>query len=687
MQPFASDKIRNVALVGHKNAGKTTLAEALLYLAGAIPRRGRIEDGTTTCDWRLDEQQRGATLSLSLAPLAWRSHKINLLDTPGSAGFEGEVQAALEVADLAVFVVDAMAGVEVQTEATWHRAVELGIPQMVFVNKLDREHASFERTVDDLRAHFGAGIAPIEWPIISEGSLHGVVDLLREEALTYQDGVATAGPLPNDLVGPQHAVHDQLVEGIVVGDDTLLERYLDGQVPSLSELEATLATGVVTARVFPVVCGSALHCIGVDRLADFICEIGPSPLARPVRVRAGDTEIDVTPVATSKTLAHVFKTISDPYVGRISLFKVDTGTIHPDDHLVNSRTGADERLHGLTTVRGREHEATGAVPAGDLAAVSKLSDTATGDTLASPGSPVHVLHHPLPPPVYAVAVVAANASDEGKLAEALHRLIEEDPTLQVTRDDETHQTLLSGAGETHLTVALERIQQRFGISITTEAVRVPYRETVSTTATAEGRYKKQTGGHGQFGVVTLRVEPRPAGTGFEFLDEIVGGAIPRSFITAVQRGVEEAMADGGVLGYPVVDVAVACVDGRHHPVDSSEMSFKMAARLAFRQAQAEADPVLLEPISQLHIVVPSSLQGDVLSDLSARRGRVQHTEPLGQHDQVIEALVPRVEAQRYAIDLRALTGGRGTFHLRHDRYEVVPAPLLAELRRNEAEVG
>jgi elongation factor G len=471
----------------------------------------------------------------------------------------------------------------------------------------------------------------------------------------------------------------------VVGDDELLERYLDGHVPTLAQLEATLASGVLRATVFPVVCGSALSGIGVERLADFLCEIGPSPLARPVRVRAGDTQVEVEPAAGGETLAHVFKTISDPYVGRISLLKVDSGTIHPDDHLVNSRTGGNARMHGLTTLRGRAHEAAGTVPAGDLAAAAKLADTATGDTLATPGSPVHVLHHPLPEPVYAVAVVAASAADEDRLAGALHRLLEEDPTLQVTRDDETHQTLLAGAGETHLAVALDRIQQRFGVSIATEEVRVPYRETVSATATAEGRYKKQTGGHGQFGVVTLRIEPRPPGTGFEFIDEIIGGAIPRPFIAAVQRGVEEAMAEGGLLGYPVVDVAVACVDGHHHRVDSSEMSFKLAARLAFRQAQAAAEPVLLEPISKLHIVVPSSMQGDVLSDLGARRGQVQNTAPLDAHHHLIEAMMPRVEAQRYAIGLRTVSGGRGTFHLEHDHYDVMPAQALAQLRRAETE--
>lgn len=680
MQPFPSQMIRNVALVGHQGAGKTTLAEALLHVSGTISRRGRVEDGSTTCDWSPEEQKRHTTLSLALAPLVWQQHKINLIDTPGYAEFGGEVDAALGVADLAVFVVSAVEGPEIGTVSIWERAAQIGIPRMIFVNKLDRDRASFEDCVESLRSAFGPGIAPIELPLSTEGPGLTIVDLLRDEAFTYTDGKAVPCSIPEAEALHEHEVHDQLVEGIVVGDDEVLERYLDGIAPTFEQLEGTLAKGVLAASVFPVVCGSAFEEIGVDRLADFICELGPSPLDRPrTRIRAGEDVLEIPPQPDSEPLAHVFKTISDPYVGRISLLKVDAGSLRMDDHLINSRTGDEERLHGLVTVRGREHEPADQVSMGDIAAVTKLASTSTGDTLASKGKPVEVIHTPPLEPVYAAAVVPTSQADDDKLATALHRIVEEDPSLRVTTDPETRQTLLEGAGETHVAVAVERMARRFGVEVTIEPVRVPYHETVTTNASAEGRYKKQTGGHGQFAVVTLRIEPLEAGAGFRFVDEVVGGAIPRQFISSVQRGVEEAMAEGGVLGYPVVDVLVAVTDGKHHPVDSSEMAFRAAARLAFRTAEQAAAPVLLEPVSRLTVTVPVDLQGDVLGDLNARRGRVVSTNSSASGSCELAAVVPRAELQRYATELRSITGGRGAFTATHDRYDVVPANIASRL--------
>ncbi len=585
MRSFTPDAIRNVALVGHSGTGKTTLVEALLAEAGAVPRPGRVEDGTTTCDFEPEEQRRGISLALALAPIEWKGHKVNLLDTPGSPDFHGEAEAALRVADLAVFVVSAVDGVQSGTRRLWRYAAAVGIPRLIFVNKLDRDRSSFDATLADLRDGFGAGVAPLELPIGDGDAFHGVADLLSDTAHLYDGGARTSGPIPEEMVDTEHEIHDNLVEGIVVADDDQLERYLGGEIPSIDELERTLARGVDDATVFPVVCGSATERIGIDRLADFLCEIGPSPLDRPpVEVVAGDGIASVAPDPDGPPLAVVFHTTADPFVGQVAMFRVLSGRVRPDDHLVNPRTGTDERLHGLFTLRGKEHLEVTEVLAGDIAAVAKLSATATGDTLAPKGTPVTVPVVDATDPVHWVAVAATDAADEDKLATALHRLVEDDSTLVVRRDDEVHQTQLGGQGDLHVAVALERLARRYGVTVATDDVHIPYRETITATGSAEGRLKKQSGGHGQYAVVTLIVEPLGRGEGFEFVDEIVGGSIPRQYVPAVEKGVAETMADGGALGLPVVDIRVRCVDGRHHPVDSSEMAFKGAARLALRDA-------------------------------------------------------------------------------------------------------
>jgi elongation factor G len=676
MRSFATEAIRNVALVGHGATGKTTLAEALLVEAGAIPRAGRVEDGTTACDFEPEEQRHRVSLGMALAPFEWKGHKINLLDTPGSPDFLGEASVAMRMADLAVFVVSAVDGVQPGTRRLWREAAALGLPRMVFVNKLDRDRSSFDGTLTELRDVLGAGVAPLELPIGAEGAFHGVADLLSETAHLYDDGERTSGPIPAEMLDTEHAIHDNLVEGIVVGDDEQLERYLAGDPPSVEELEHTLARGVDDATVFPVVCGSATERIGIDRLADFICEIGPSPLDRPgVRVEAGGTTTTVAPDPSGPTLVQVFRTATDPFVGQVAVFRVLSGTVRPDDHLVNPRSGTDERLHGLFTLRGKEHIEVPEVPAGDIAAVAKLAGTVTGDTLAPKGTPVTVAPAPVPDPVHWIAVAATDAADEDKLATALHRLVEDDPALVIRRDDEVHQTQLGGQGELHLSVALERLSRKYGVAVTTGDVLVPYRETIAGTGAAEGKLKKQSGGHGQFAVVSIVVEPRERGEGLEFVDEVVGGAIPRQYIPAVEKGVVETMAEGGALGLPVVDIRVRCVDGKHHPVDSSEMAFKGAARIALREALAEAGPVALEPIARLFVTVPNELQGEVLGDLSTRRGRVQGTIPGADGETVIDAVVPVGELNRYAIDLRALTGGAGRFATEPAGYDVLPSHL------------
>ncbi len=672
----STDRIRNVVLVGHNGTGKTSLAEALLYRAGVINRLGSVDDGSTVCDHDPEEQERNQSLSLTLASFDWKDHRINLIDTPGYADFAGEAYLGLHVAELAVFVIDAVAGVQPQDTVLWRYAEKLGKPRMVFINKLDKEQASFDRTLDELRDRFGAGIAPIELPIGEEAAFHGVADLFTDKAYVYDSGKAQEVEIPEDLEAREHEVHDNLVEGIVVADDDLLERYLEGDVPGAAELEKTMAVGVADASVFPVVCGSATGPIAVDRLASFIVEIGPSPLRRKtLTVTAAGSEVDVDLTGDGDPLVQVFKTIADPYVGQISLFRVLSGRVNPEQALTNQRSGSDEKLSKIAVMVGKESDIVDYLPMGDLGAVAKLNDTGTGDTLSVKSQPVKAPAITRPTPVLATAIKAKTQADTDKLANALRRIQQEDPVLIVDRNAETKQTLLRGMGETHLTITLQRLSRKFGVEVETEAVRVPYRETVSRPAQAEGKYKKQSGGHGQFGVAMLKVEPTQRGEGFEFVDEIKGGSIPRQFIPAVQQGITETMADGGVVGFPVVDVRVRCYDGKYHSVDSSEMSFKMAGRLGFKAAMEDAGPIILEPISRIEVSVPASYQGDVMGDLSSRRGQVQGTDAASGGRQMITALVPTSEIISYAMDLRSLTQGWGTFTAEHDHYQELPNHL------------
>jgi elongation factor G len=663
VKTFPSAKIRNVALVGHGGAGKTTLSEAILHMAGVTQRMGRVEDGTTVSDFDPEEHKRGISVGLSVLPFEYEGHKINLLDCPGYADFVGDVAAALRVADLALFVISAVDGVEVQAEISWKMAEAAGMPRAIFVNKLDRDRASFQRTMDELKAKFGAGVAPLQLPIGEESSLSGVVDLLSDTAYNYDgaDRTGTAGEVPESLADQEHDVHDALVEGIVVGDDDLMERYLGDEKIEYSELAGALAKGIASGSVFPVLCGSATRLVGVDRLAHFLVEEAPAPAVE----------------ASGPPATFVFKTIADPYVGRVNVFKVHSGSVRPDAVLTNGRTMTDERLHQLFTLRGKDQEPAAEVPAGDIAAVAKLTDVSTGDVLAQRGADVSVEPFDPPQPVLPTAIRPKSKADEDKLANALHKLQEEDTVIRIERNSETHQTLLWGMGETHLSIALEKLARKYGVEVEQEEVKVAYRETVSSKAEAEGKYKKQTGGHGQFGVAFLRVEPLERGAGFEFSDAIVGGAIPRQFIPAVERGIADTIVNGGALGFPVVDVKVTCYDGKYHPVDSSEMSFKMAGSLGFKEAAQKARPILLEPISELVIIVPEAYQGDVMGDLNSKRGRIQGTAAIGNGEQEITALVPTSEVLRYAIDLRSITGGRGRFVATHSHYDPAP-PHLAD---------
>ena len=679
-----SSAIHKVALIGHQGVGKTTLAEALLASAGAIPRKGSVAAGTAVCDFEPEELKRHMSVSLAVAPFELGGHRIHLIDTPGFADFIGEVEVALAVCDFAVVVVSAVEGVEVQTEVAWRRAERLGLPRFIFVNKLDHERADFERTLEQLRSTFGSGVAPLELPIGREADFRGVADLLADEAILYSAGVRSTAPIPDEMAELEHRVRDNLVEGIVVADDALMERYLDGDTPGVAELEATLAVGIATSQVFPVLCGSAERDIAIDRLASFICEVGGHHSAH---ARAGDQDVEIALAADGEPLARVFKTVVDPFIGHISLLEVLSGTLRPDAVLVNSRTRTEERLHVLQAMCGKSATPLTEATAGDIVAVPKLTDLRIGDTLAPKHSPVVLEPIPLSPPMLSVAIRSKGTGDEDKLMNGLHRLQEEDPSLQVRRVDETHQTVVSGMGETHLAVTAERLARKFNVEIVTEEVTTPYRETITAPAEAEGRHKKQTGGHGQFGVAHLRIEPLERGAGLEFVDQIVGGAIPRQFIPAVEKGVRRAMGQGGAFGFPVVDVRVICDDGKFHPVDSSEASFEAAGALAFTEALRLAEPLPLEPVSRLEVTVPAHNLGDVLGDINARRARVLSTETNDHGEPVITALVPTSELARYAVDLRALSGGLGRFTAEHDHYDLLPGHLVEKLSRNKVLVS
>ncbi|MFI5044104.1 MAG: elongation factor G [Acidimicrobiales bacterium] len=674
MAQVPTEKIRNVALVGHVGSGKTTLLEALLVDAGELARAGRVEDGNTVSDHEPEERAHGMSMFSSVVGFNHGEHRLNVIDTPGYLDFEGEARTALEVADLAVFVVGVTDGVGVQTRTLWDIATRRGLPRLVFLNKLDADRADFDTAYAEVVEAFGEGVTLLQLPIGQGSGVHGIAELETEQAFEYDKaGHSHTEEIPADLADREHAAHDELVESVVMADDDLLEHYLDGEEPTVAALTTTLAHGVADATVFPVLCGSALTGIGVDRLAELICQIGPSPADRPAQtVIAGGVDIEVAPDPGGDPLAFVFKTISDEYVGQVSVVRVLSGTLHANASLVNTTSGTSERLHGILALHGQRQEPLTEAVAGDIVAVPKLSRTRTGDLLAPKDTPVSRAPLDLPEAAYARAVTGRSRSDEDKLGTALQRLCDEDPTLSVERVAATHQTLLRGVGPTQIDVALERIARRFHVEVDTEDERAAYLETITSVSEAEGRYKKQTGGHGQFGVVTLRVEPLDRGGGFEFVDKIVGGAIPRQYIPAVEKGVREMMDDGGVFGLPIVDVRVTCLDGKAHSVDSSEMSFKQAARLAFRAALDQGSPVVLEPMSEVEIDVPSTCQGDVLGDLNGRRGRVHRTESLGTDRHRIVATVPTAELLGYVVDLRSLTAGRGSFHATHATYDVAP---------------
>lgn len=682
MDVATTPRTLTVALLGASGSGKTTLAEALLHRAGVLTRPGSIAEGSTVSDHEPEEIARGISLSLGVLPFGWTAdgveHDVTLLDTPGSLDFAGAVDSALSVADLALIVVSAVEGVQAGTRLAWRAAGAAGVPRMFVVTKEDKQRADFHHTLDDLREAFGEHLVPLELPLGEEEAFHAIADVLTEEGLEYgADGHHHAVAVPAEAADEEHRLHEEVTEEIVAHDDDQLERYLSGDVPSTPELERTLAAEVRTGEAVPVLVASGQTGVGVDRLADLMCELAPTLAERAARVLGGEVEVEVEADPAGPLLVQAFRTVADPFVGQVTLLRVLSGTLRPGDKLLNTATHTEERIPGLFRLRGKEHLAVEAVPAGQVVACAKLVATPAGSLLAVRGGPgAGLVARPLPerPGVYALTLAPVTQSDDDRLSGALARLVAEDRTLTVDRHGD--KTVLRGLGDTHLAVAIDRLARLFTVHVTTAPVPVDYRETIARPAAAEGKIKKQSGGHGQYAVVNLKVSPLPRGAGFEFVDSVVGGAIPRNYMAAVHKGAQEAMEHGGPHGYPLVDLRVEVVDGKSHTVDSSDMAFRTATALGVREALTAGGSVVLEPIHRVFVTVPTSVQGDVMSDLSTRRGRINDTVSLDDGLVRIEASVPEAELGRYVLDLRSITGGRAMLSMQPDRFEPCPDHLV-----------
>jgi elongation factor G len=675
----AADRIRNVALIGHRGSGKTSLHEALLFEAGATNRLGSVEEGTTVSDHEADEKRRGHSINACVTCFEHDEREINLIDTPGDPSFVADAAAALRAADSCVVVVNAVNGVEVNTERLWRRADEEGLARLVFVNMLDRERADFFAALDSLKAAFGQHVVATEIPIGSEGEVRGVVDLIDMEAFVYagaERGGAERGPIPDELRPQAEEYREKLMDEVAENSDELMERYLDGEEIAHEEIVTALKRGVTEGHLFPVTCGVATRNLGTDRLLDALVEDLPSPRMRgALTALDGDGEaVEVEPDDSGPLLAYVFKTTADPFTGRVNLFRVYSGTIRSDSQAVNVTRNQKERIGQLGQPLGKDLKPVAELGAGDIGAIAKLKETRAGDVLGDGARQLAVRPLALPAPVMAFSYEPRTKGDEDKAATAVRRLSEEDPTLDVHRDPQTGEQIIAGLTQVHVEVLVERMRERFGAEIELHPPRVPYQEAIRHSAAAHARYKKQTGGKGQFADCAIEIEPGEDGSGLEFIDKIKGAAIPGSFIPAVEKGVVEAMAHGTVAGYPVKDVRVRLVDGKHHDTDSSELAFKLAGAMAFKEAMAEADAVLLEPIVKLTINCPDEVVGDVIGDLNARRGRPLGMEAKGTSTEV-KAEVPMAEVLDFAPDLRSISGGRAEFTLEFERYEEVPGHL------------
>jgi len=681
MKVYDAASLRNVALVGHSGSGKTQLVSALLFDAGAVNRLGKVDDGTTVTDYDEEAIARKHTLAAGVAYAEWNKTKINFIDTPGMANFLSDARAGLRVADAALVVVDAVAGVEVSTEKVWDVCNELVLPRIVVLNRFDRERASLDRSLESLRSVFGRTVIPIQLPIGEEKHFTGVVDLVTMKAQVFANdgsGKPVDGAIPGGMLETANAAREALIEMVAEADDALMEKFFDAGTLSQEDLTAGLKRGIAAAKIFPLVLTSATTNIAIAPLLDTIVAYVPSPAERALKARtaAGD-EIEIPAVDGGPVSAFVWKTVADPFAGRITLFRVLSGTLKSDATVHNVSKDTAERLGHLIVVQGKTQTNVPEIKAGDIGAVAKLKETQTSDVIGDKGTaPVPPIK--FPEPVISYAIEPKSRGDEEKISTALHRLQEEDPTINYTRDAQTKELLLAGQGQSHIEVTVAKLKRRFGVEVTLKLPRIPYRETIKAAVEAHGRHKKQTGGHGQFGDCKVRFEPLPAGSDFEFVNDIFGGSIPRQFVPAIEKGIQDSRMRGFLAGYPMVDFRASVFDGSFHPVDSSEMSFKMAGSLAFKDGMSRARPTLLEPVMNVEVYAPSDYAGDLMGDLNSRRGRIGGMDTRGAST-IIRAKVPMSEMLTYEQHLTSATGGRGSYHMEFDHYEEVPSHLHAKI--------
>jgi len=673
---YEGSDVRNVALIGHGHSGKTSLAAGFLYTAGATSRLTRVDEGNTLTDFDDDEIQRKITISTALAYAEWAKKKINLIDTPGFNIFINDTKASMIAADAALVLVDGVAGVEVQTEKVWSFADEFQLPRAIVINKLDRERSSFDRALASVQEFFGRQAVPVHLPMGAEKDFKGVVDLVRMKAYTYAndgDGKGKEGDIPADLADAAQKAHEALVEMVAEGNDALLEEFFDkGTLPVEHILEG-LHQAIRDRRIYPVLCASALHNVASDQVMNFIVENFPAPTERqPLPGKLNGNDVQRAIKDSEPVSAFVFKTVADPFAGRVTYFKVISGVVKNDGNLVNSRNGGAERLAHIGALAGKTIQPVTDLKAGDIGAVAKLKDTLTGDTLCDKASMISYPPVQLPEPSIAFAISAKSRQDEDRLSNAVQRILEEDQSLRFYRDPQTKEFLLAGSGQQHVEVIVSRLKKRYGVDVELHAPKIPYRETIRGKADVQGRHKKQTGGHGQFGDCWIRMEPLPRGAKFEFSNEIFGGSIPRQYIPAVEKGIVEAAANGFLAGFPMVDFKVTVYDGSYHDVDSSEMAFKLAARKAFKAAMQQAKPALLEPIMNVEVQAPVEYAGDLMGDLNGRRGRIQGMDTKGG-TQIIRAQVPMAEMLTYQNDLISMTQGRASYSMEFDHYDYVPS--------------
>ena len=683
MSEHQVEHLRNVVLLGHGGSGKTSLSEAMLYNAGVISRLGRVEDKNTVSDYDEEEQRRGFSVNCSILPCEWNGNKLNILDVPGYTDFVGEVKATIHAVDGAVVLVCAASGVEVGTEIQWNFLEEGSTPRLVFINKLDRDNANFESVLEELHAKFDKTFIPIHWPIGSQESFQGIIDLIEMKAYLGKEG--TEGDIPAQIQEQVTEAHIEPMEHAAEVDDELMLKYLDGEELTNDEIRKALAQGTKKGDFILVLTGSAIQNIGAAQLLDAITTFLPNPAEserRALNMASQEEEI-LLPDAAGPLVAQVFKTMADPFVGKLTYFRVYSGTLASDSRVFNVNKGEEERVAQLSMVRGKEQILVDSVKAGDIGAVTKLNITSTNDTLCDRGAPYKVQPVIYPEPLYSVAVFPKTKADLDRLGSSLSRLVEEDPTLRVERNTETNETILSGMGESHINIATRRLAQKFGVEVETALPTIAYRETITKTASAQGRHKKQSGGHGQFGDVYCRFEPLERGEGFEFVSEIFGGSVPRNYIPAVEKGIRETMLTGVLAGFPTVDFRCALYDGSHHPVDSSEISFRLATHTSFRNAIPKAGAVLLEPVYHIIVTIPENFMGDILGDLNTRRAQILGMEQT-RGNGVVTARVPLAEIQRYATDLRSMTQGRGYYVMEFSHYDIVPARLVEKIKE-EAE--